>query len=555
MIDKNLQNRIKEIALSLAEILSVSETPGEVEVSEKVYEIFSEMDYFKENPEDLEYVHVPNDALGRKSVIATLRGKKDNNKDTVVMIGHTDSVGISDYGNLRHLANNPIELTKKFEEIKETLAPEVQKDIESGDYLFGRGLFDMKIGDAIIMGIMEDISKDLENFSGNLIFAAVCDEEVNSKGMLTVVPRLVEMRNENDFNYLAMLDTDYMTAEYPGDEDKYVYIGAVGKLMPSFFIVGSESHVGESFSGLDPNQIVAEITRRINLNTEFSDIVDGEVTLPPITLKQRDLKPEYTVQIAKTANVFFNYATHCSTPDEVMEKMIGAAEDAFDETIEILNSRYEKYCELAKQDYERLPWETKVISYDELYELVKKEMGDELDELLEKQEAEYLEDSSIDEREHSLKMVEYLHSLWSNVDPVIVVYFTPPYYPHIYVSGETENERRLLDAAQKAVDETESDYNIVAKKFFPAIADISYAAAPKDPQIMAALQDNMPGWGKKYSLPIEAMQDLNLPVFDIGAFGKDAHQFTERIKLDYSLNEAPELVYRTIFNLLELPIK
>ena len=76
------------------------------------------------------------------------------------------------------------------------------------------------------------------------------------------------------------------------------YIGTVGKLMPTFFVVGKETHVGESFSGLDPNQIAAEITRRVNLNPEFSDVVEGEVTLPPITLKQRDLKPEYSVQIA-----------------------------------------------------------------------------------------------------------------------------------------------------------------------------------------------------------------------------------------------------------------
>ena len=58
-----------------------------------------------------------------------------------------------------------------------------------------------------------------------------------------------------------------------------------------------------SFSGLDPNQIAAEITRRVNLNPEFSDVVEGEVTLPPITLKQRDLKPEYSVQILSLIHI------------------------------------------------------------------------------------------------------------------------------------------------------------------------------------------------------------------------------------------------------------
>ena len=38
-----------------------------------------------------------------------------------------------------------------------------------------------------------------------------------------------------------------MTSEFEGDENKYVYIGTVGKLMPSFYVVGKETHVGESF--------------------------------------------------------------------------------------------------------------------------------------------------------------------------------------------------------------------------------------------------------------------------------------------------------------------
>ena len=40
----------------------------------------------------------------------------------------------------------------------------------------------MKTGDAILMAVMEEISEDIENFSGNLIFCGVCDEEANSGG-------------------------------------------------------------------------------------------------------------------------------------------------------------------------------------------------------------------------------------------------------------------------------------------------------------------------------------------------------------------------------------
>ena len=140
------------------------------------------------------------------------------------------------------------------------------------------------------MALMEEISKDIENFEGNLIYAAVCDEEGNSGGMLSVIPELVKIQEQEGFEYLALLDTDYMTSEFEGDENKYVYIGTVGKLMPSFYVVGKETHVGESFKGIDPNQIASSITNRINLNADFCDVAEGEVSLPPITLKQRDLK-------------------------------------------------------------------------------------------------------------------------------------------------------------------------------------------------------------------------------------------------------------------------
>ena len=49
-------------------------------------------------------------------------------------------------------------------------------------------------------------------------------------------------------------------------------MGTVGKLMPTFYVVGKETHVGESFKGLDPNQITAQIISRINLNPEFCDV-------------------------------------------------------------------------------------------------------------------------------------------------------------------------------------------------------------------------------------------------------------------------------------------
>ena len=544
-----LSKRIEQIALELTGQLSVLDTPDEILIAEKVYSIMSEMKYFKAHPENLYFVPVKGDKLGRKSVVAIVNGEKKPSDKTVVMIGHIDTVGISDYGPLAEYANQPLVLTEKFKEID--LPAQVRKDLESGEYLFGRGIFDMKSGDAIIMALMEMISDDIENFEGNLIYGAVCDEEGNSGGMLNVVPELCRLQDEKKYDYLALLDTDYMTEEYEGDENKYVYVGTVGKLMPTFFVVGKETHVGESFKGIDPNQIAAEITRRINLNPEFSDVAEGEVTLPPVTLKQRDLKPEYSVQIAKTAVVFFNYATHCSTPDQVLGKMVNAGQECFQNVVDMLNERYETFCEMAHRPFHKLPWVARTMTYHQLCEVVKAEVGEEFDAKVQAYAEELMKDETIDARDRNTHLVEYVHGMWSDKNPVLIVYFSQPYYPHIYIKGDEPKEKALLDAVADAVDTTKTDYKLVYKKFFPYISDLSYGAAPREDGIIEAFMENMPGYGTVYNLPMKEMQRLNLPVLDIGSFGKDAHKFTERIEKKYTFEVAPELVYKTVMNLLK----
>jgi len=544
-----LSKRIEQIALELTGQLSVLDTPDEILIAEKVYSIMSEMKYFKAHPENLYFVPVKGDKLGRKSVVAIVNGEKKPSDKTVVMIGHIDTVGISDYGPLAEYANQPLVLTEKFKEIE--LPAQVKKDLESGEYLFGRGIFDMKSGDAIIMALMEMISDDIENFEGNLIYGAVCDEEGNSGGMLNVVPELCRLQDEKNYDYLALLDTDYMTEEYEGDENKYVYVGTVGKLMPTFFVVGKETHVGESFKGIDPNQIAAEITRRINLNPEFSDVAEGEVTLPPVTLKQRDLKPEYSVQIAKTAVVFFNYATHCSTPDQVLDKMVKAGQECFQNVVDMLNERYETFCEMAHRPFHKLPWEARTMTYHQLCEVVKAEVGEEFDAKVQAYAEELMKDETIDARDRNTHLVEFVHGMWSDKNPVLIVYFSQPYYPHIYIKGDEPKEKALLDAVADAVDTTKTDYKLVYKKFFPYISDLSYGAAPREDGIIEAFMENMPGYGTVYNLPMKEMQRLNLPVLDIGSFGKDAHKFTERIEKKYTFEVAPELVYKTVMNLLK----
>lgn len=544
-----LADKIRDFAIELTQVESIVGSKEELNSTKKVMERFQSMEYFKEHPENVFYVDALEDPLKRNSVVAIVRGEKGDSKKTVVLIGHTDTVGTSDYGEIQAYATDPHSLPEKLAGV--TIPSDARKDLESGKYLFGRGLFDMKSGVSTLMHILEELSLDVKNLEGNVIFAGVCDEEGGSAGMLSVVPLLVDMMDQEGLDYRAVIDTDYSAPRFEGDETRYIYVGTVGKLMPSFFVVGSETHAGDPYIGIDPNQISSAIMEEMNLVMDYADEAEGEVTVPPVSLRQQDLKTEYSVQTAKTAYVYFNFSTHSSTPDEMMERIKVGALKAFKKTIDRLKEEFSIYSERSGFSHYELPWKERVLTYSELYELVKAERGESLDRGLKELEERLLKTEGVDEREHSLRMVEYVHSLWSDKDPLVVAYYSPPYYPHIYVKGESDKEKGLLEAVAAAQKSCKSDYDIKMRKFYPYISDLSYAAAPREEGAAESLMSNMPGFGSKYKLPLEEMQRLNLPVVNIGPFGKDAHKFTERIEIDYSYNVAPGLVRDTILNLLK----
>ena len=72
----NIAKKIEQLTLELTNVLGVVGSIEENNVVEKVAEKFMEMDYFKENPDNLKYVDVIDDSIGRKSLVATINGKK-----------------------------------------------------------------------------------------------------------------------------------------------------------------------------------------------------------------------------------------------------------------------------------------------------------------------------------------------------------------------------------------------------------------------------------------------------------------------------------------------
>ncbi len=544
-------DEVKEITKKLVGIPSIVKTSGESACARAIYDYYKELPYFKENPDYLLLQKTERDEIERYNVIARVKGTKGDSNRTVILMGHLDTVGVDDFGTIKEYAFDPDKLPELLKELN--LAEEVKRDLESGEYMFGRGALDMKSGLAGHMYLIKYFSEHPEELNGNLIAIAECDEEDNSHGIISALKVLREWKEKYKLEYIAAINADYSTPYHEKDENRYVYFGTIGKLLPSFYVVGKETHVGQAFGGLDPNLIVAELTRLIELNPELSDEAQGEVTVPPISLKQADFKEGYTVQTALAAYAYYNFFTHSMSPKDVMEKMKQKAIEAFDNVVEYTNSAYKAYCQRGGHTYTKLPWKSRVYTWEEFYKELVEIHGDKFKDHIWNFAKELNErEPSMDLRDFSVKVIEEAWKWAKDKSPAIIIYYSSTFSARIEMTGKTEKERELLDSVREAIDFVQgySDKPIVTKMFYPYISDSSFMAISDDLEELKALKANMPAWGTKYFYPLEDILEINVPVVNIGTFGKDGHKMTERVHMKYTLENVTNITYNTIKKLL-----
>ena len=232
---------VKQLTKEMVQIPSINKEPeGETKVAQYVYDYYMKQPYFQAHPEYVKIFQTKNDFVERHSTYAFVKGTKGSSNRTVILIGHIDTVGIDDFGTIKEYACDPDQLPEKLMTLQ--LPQEVIDDIKSGIYMFGRGALDMKAGVAGHMYIIKYFSEHPEELDGNIIAIAECDEEDNSKGIITALDELVELKKTQGFEYIACINADYSTNYNPGDENRYLYYGSIGKLLPTFVAFGKEAH-------------------------------------------------------------------------------------------------------------------------------------------------------------------------------------------------------------------------------------------------------------------------------------------------------------------------
>jgi arginine utilization protein RocB len=545
-IDKD----IEDIFYSYIRVRSDTFTELERDIEPFLMNYFNNIDYFKNNPEHYGAYKIKNDIFHRSVCWALVKGKGD---DTVVFIHHNDVVGIEDFNTLKPFAYSPKELEIELMKIKENLQPEARKDLESGDYIFGRGTADMKGGGAIQLALLKRYSQ-LENLYGNILLISVPDEENLSAGMLSAILLLKELKEKYTLNYLMMINSE--PHERINKDVGVLSEGSVGKMLPFFYVKGFLSHVGKVFAGFNPVSLLSEIVRKTELNLELSDFIENEASPPPTWLYFKERKYQYDVSLPPSAGGCLSVLTLNREPADLLESIRGICMDAFSSLISDMNEKYKIFRERMNKPFEPLPWKTKVVTFKELYDEAYLQYGEtfkeKYDEVLQDIKGK-VQAGDISMIESNFYLVEAVYDFINDLSPRVVIGLAPPYYPNVanmYIDNISDKAKNL---SNDIMEYSSKHFNQLYSReyFFTGISDLSYTSIKHSKVISETLKGSMPLFGSLYSIPIEDIESISMPCINIGPWGKEYHKLTERVLKEDLFHRSPELIHYAISTLLD----
>ncbi|MDG5473360.1 M20/M25/M40 family metallo-hydrolase [Jeotgalibacillus sp. ET6] len=532
--NKSTAGRAEMLTRRLVGIKSYTGSSGEAEKVQEIYSIIQSFPYFQQHPEDVWIQPIDGDPYNRINVWAKLEGRQ---KKTVLFHSHIDTVETDDFGTLQSLAHDPDALQKYFSTYDGD--QRVKEQALSGDWLFGRGSLDMQSGAAIHLTNLLELSEQKEPLDGTMLFLFNPDEESEHAGMLAALQELQRMKEEG-LKYVAAINNDFIAPMHDNDDTKYIYTGAAGKVLPSFYIYGREAHVGDVLTSIDPTLVGSEINRKINQNLDLVEELEGEYVLPPACLYFKEDKHSYNVQTAVSARMYFNYFVFEQTAKDVMDKLLSVTRETVEELRIQSERRYDEFRIHHGFPPSKWKWEVGVCTYEDLQNELK-EKGLPVDEVLDRVASEW---KGKDRREASFALVEALQQLDPDKKPRVILFFAPPFLPHNYLNEQyvygAEIREKLVRRLEVVA--AQSNETFATKRFFPYLADGSYLSLHESEEEVNVLKRNMPRMSDIYPLPIDLIRSVNIPSINIGVYGRDGHKWTERVYKPYTFHVLPSLI-------------
>ncbi len=521
-MDPELANRVRDLTLSLVSFPSVNGTPGEAAMGERLAGILQAVQ--GNRPIEVWTVAADHDPLRRPVVFARLRGRRS--AKVVLMLGHYDVVDVQDFGRLQHLAFDPEALTRWY---AEHASGEIQRAAASGDYLFGRGVLDMKGGIATCIAVLERLAK-AEPLGGDLLVALAPDEEANSVGVKTVRRICGELERQEGLRFVAALNTDSTSPASFEDSHRYGYTGSIGKLLPAVFLGAVPTHATRLTEGfVDPAALLGRVLQHLTAHPDLVDRYGEQTAAPPVVLHFADSRRGYDVQTLNWAWGYLNLLTMSRTPDEVMTRFVALVREGLDLAGQEIS---ERLTGLGLAAVPQIP----VVRFADLLARLRRERKDG-DSIL-GQALALPPDTDL--RERARQVVEDVwHALGS--EPTAILFFAQDIMPRVLSDDPLLGEALRATLGRHGLAET-----FVTRPIYQGISDMSFLTASPDDRHLEAFREDYPLAFATPALPPAP----DMPMLNIGPSGFDPHQPTERVQTGWSFGTMPGVVLDLVTELL-----
>lgn len=483
--------RAREIALTLTAWPSVTGTADEAAFAPKLAQYLSHFGAVWTTP-------IPGEV--RQNVFALKRG---TGRRTIVLTGHFDVVPVSDYGALEPLA---FQAERLLPEIVARLRrsgenPLALADFESGEFLPGRGLLDMKAGLAAGIAAMEAYHGD-----ANLLFMAVSDEEDRSAGARAAAPLLPAIAAEHGLDIALVINLDAISDQGDGAGGRVVALGSIGKQLLTAFVIGKEAHACYPQDGANAAYLGAELLTEFELAPELAETSGAEIAAPPTALHAKDLKTGYNVTTPAQCWLYWNTLQHRRSAAEVFDISLMLARRAM------------------ARAARKLSRDIPVMSYAELAARIPQ------GELMRKaKEIAALTQLDLPERAKLLTAEAWALSGLSG--PAVILGFGSIPYPAVSLT-----DAALEDLILKAT----APHGLSGLRYFPGISDMSFLGEVSGD--LSAAAANTPIWGTSFSMP----EPAGYPAINIGPWGRDYHHWLERLHAPYAFDTLPRVLLSVI---------
>ncbi len=444
---------------------------------------------------------------------------------TTLLLGHYDTVGADEFRRL-----DPDDATLAFapRRVRDallaagdalSLTPDQHEALAEerrapGTWMFGRGALDMKGGIAASLAALHVLADGEPPEAG--VLAVFCpDEEAGSAGMLAAVRALPGHAARHGLELAGALNVDFA-------EDAAAYVGAMGKVRVLLWVLGSPTHAGAPYAGVDAAQVAAELAAAAARDGSLVDRAGGRRGPPAVVLRLADQKRGYDVQTAGEAIVELNVMAL----ERGVDASLAAVRAVVRRTLGTLGERMRAlHAETRAGGPCHWPasaddW--RVLGLEELGAAGAPPSPEDADADL----------APADATEVALS--ELRGRAWRSglPAPAVVIAALPPWYPAAAPGA---------GAFTRAVRDTLAREGVETRDYYPYITDACYAAHVSGAN--EALGRALPVALRE---PWASLPGLGLEVANLGPWGRDAHGLLERAHVGWTFERLPRLLVQVL---------